>query len=164
MAQQGLEPRVFRWPCKHSTTELPSHPVISPTTFRLNPTRLHMVNCWTRYDSYKCTWIVVCSKLHLYILVGSEYTESFKMLRQNVEYLYQYVFHSTLALTKCPYCRRRCYVTLGMFQFVFLKQKNSFGLTHYSQGTLVSLSGQSVILIFSLYIQRQACKLDPRFG
>ena len=33
-----LEPRAFCWPCKHSTTELPSHPVISPTTFHLNPT------------------------------------------------------------------------------------------------------------------------------
>ena len=37
----GLKPRVFYWPCEHSTTELPSHPVISPTTFYLNPTRLH---------------------------------------------------------------------------------------------------------------------------
>ena len=36
-----LEPRAFRWPCEHSTTELPSHPVISATTFHLNPTRLH---------------------------------------------------------------------------------------------------------------------------
>ena len=26
-----LEPRAFRWLCEHSTTELPSHPVISPT-------------------------------------------------------------------------------------------------------------------------------------
>ena len=29
-------------PCKQSTTELPSHPVISPTTFHLNPTLLHI--------------------------------------------------------------------------------------------------------------------------
>ena len=36
-----LDPRAFRWPCEHSTTELPSHPVISATTFHLNPTRLH---------------------------------------------------------------------------------------------------------------------------
>ena len=36
----GLKPRVC-WPCEHSTIELPSHPVISPTTFHLNPTRLH---------------------------------------------------------------------------------------------------------------------------
>ena len=38
MARPGLEPRAFRWPCEHSTTELPSHPAISPTTFHLNPT------------------------------------------------------------------------------------------------------------------------------
>ena len=41
VARPGLEPRVFRWPCEHSTTELLSRPVISPTTFHLNPTRLH---------------------------------------------------------------------------------------------------------------------------
>ena len=39
-AGPGLEPRVFRWACDDSTTELPSHPVISPTTFHLNPTLL----------------------------------------------------------------------------------------------------------------------------
>ena len=31
--------RASRRLCEHSTTELPSHPVISPTTFHLNPTQ-----------------------------------------------------------------------------------------------------------------------------
>ena len=35
-----LEPRVFCSPCEHYS-ELPSHPVISPTTVHLNPARLH---------------------------------------------------------------------------------------------------------------------------
>ena len=38
VARPGLEPSAFRWPCEHSTTELPSHPAISPTTFHLKPT------------------------------------------------------------------------------------------------------------------------------
>ena len=38
VAWPGLEPRVFCWPCEHSTFELPSHPVISPTTVHLQPT------------------------------------------------------------------------------------------------------------------------------
>ena len=41
VARPGLEPRAFRRPCEHATTELPSHPMISSTTFYLNPTRLH---------------------------------------------------------------------------------------------------------------------------
>ena len=41
VARLGLEPRVFCGLCEHSTTELPSHLVISPTTFHLNTTRLH---------------------------------------------------------------------------------------------------------------------------
>ena len=41
VARPGLEHRAFCWPCEHSTTELPSHPVISPTTVHLKPTRLH---------------------------------------------------------------------------------------------------------------------------
>ena len=41
MKNCGSKPRAFHWPCEHSTTDLPSHPVISPTTFHLNPTWLH---------------------------------------------------------------------------------------------------------------------------
>ena len=41
VAWLGPEPRAFRWLCKQSTSELPSNPVITPTTFHLNPTRLH---------------------------------------------------------------------------------------------------------------------------
>ena len=37
-ARPGLEPRGFRWRCKRSTTELPNHPVISPTILHLKPT------------------------------------------------------------------------------------------------------------------------------
>ena len=36
MARPGLEPRAC--PCEHSTTELPSHPVISPTILHLKST------------------------------------------------------------------------------------------------------------------------------
>ena len=40
VARPGLEPMTFRWPCEHYhwATE---PPVISPTPFHLNPTRLH---------------------------------------------------------------------------------------------------------------------------
>ena len=38
VARPWLEPRAFRWPCEHSTTELPSYPVISPTILHLKPT------------------------------------------------------------------------------------------------------------------------------
>ena len=38
----GLNPGPFT-DCANTSTELPSHPVISPTTFHLNPTRLQNV-------------------------------------------------------------------------------------------------------------------------
>ena len=38
VARPGLEPRVFHWPCEHSTTELPSQTVISPTILHLTAT------------------------------------------------------------------------------------------------------------------------------
>ena len=46
VARPGLEPRAFRWPCEYTTTELPSHPVISPTSFHLNPSRLQIHRVW----------------------------------------------------------------------------------------------------------------------
>ena len=59
VTRPGLETRAFRWPCEHSTTELPSHPVISPTTFHIKPTP---VTCVILY-----TWYIVL--LHLVTLV-----------------------------------------------------------------------------------------------
>ena len=49
MTRPGHEDRAFRWSCEHSTTELLSHPVISPTTFHLTPTRLHKHYIWGTY-------------------------------------------------------------------------------------------------------------------
>ena len=49
IAQPGHEPRAFSLLCEHSTTELLSHPVISPTTFHLTPTRLHKHYIWGTY-------------------------------------------------------------------------------------------------------------------
>jgi len=42
VARPELDLRAFRWPCKNFTTELPSHPVISTTTFNLKSPWLQM--------------------------------------------------------------------------------------------------------------------------
>ena len=48
VARPGLETRVFHWPCEHSSTELPSQPVISPIPFHLKPTPVtHGVHPYT---------------------------------------------------------------------------------------------------------------------
>ena len=52
MARRRLEPKAFRWQCEYSTTELPSHPVISPTTFRHNPSRLHFITVIDRVNIF----------------------------------------------------------------------------------------------------------------
>ena len=44
VARPGLKSRTFRWPCEHSTTELPSHPAISPTNFPLNRTPISLLS------------------------------------------------------------------------------------------------------------------------
>jgi len=38
----SFEPTETQRPCEHSTTELPSHPDISPINVHLKPTRLHL--------------------------------------------------------------------------------------------------------------------------
>ena len=49
VARPGLEPRAFCWPCEHSTTELPSHPVISTTILHLKPTPVTLIYLFCLY-------------------------------------------------------------------------------------------------------------------
>ena len=41
--------RAFHWQCEHSTTELPSHPVISQTSFHLKSTPVTVISSFVRF-------------------------------------------------------------------------------------------------------------------
>ena len=62
VARPGLEPRAFRWQCEHSTTELRSHPVISPTILHLKPTPVTLITIEkTNIDLYSSITILCSS-------------------------------------------------------------------------------------------------------
>ena len=86
VAQWRLKPRAFRWPYKYSTTELPSHPVISPTTFHLKPTLVTIIKnlqCFLRiremfWNSDSITGIYKSNPLYIIQISALIYLNSWK--------------------------------------------------------------------------------------
>ena len=86
MAQWRLKPRAFRWPYKYSTTELPRHPVISPTTFPLKPTLVTIIQnlqcfLWIRemfWNSDSITGIFKSNPFYIIQISGLIYLNSWK--------------------------------------------------------------------------------------
>ena len=63
VARQGLEPRVFRLPCVHSTTELPSHTKLIFNHFHVftlphNFGYSQVIACWERINSFSGSGVV----------------------------------------------------------------------------------------------------------